>query len=398
LTSHFQTLASLYLNAIKLSVISHHGTAASTGLSSIVPMELPPWASFLGIVLATVMLLKALTGRRSRRMYNLPPGPKPWPIIGNLDLVGALPHRSIHELSRKYGPLMQLRFGSFPVVVGSSVDMAKFFLKTHDVVFTDRPKTAAGKYTTYNYRDITWSPYGAYWRQARKMCLTELFSAKRLESYEYIRADEVRALLRDLHAASSSGRAVMLKDYLSTVSLNVITRMVLGKKYLDKEEAAAAGGSVTTPEEFKWMLDELFLLNGVLNIGDSIPWLDWMDLQGYIKRMKKLSKMFDRFLEHVVEEHNQRRLREGKGFVAKDMVDVLLQIADDPTLEVELDRESVKAFTQVSLEVESSQLLPAVGFRCSELIRCCRILRLLDNYSELLTSCCSYTFVQVQLL
>jgi cytochrome P450 len=314
-------------------------------------MELPPWASFLGVVLATVMLLKAIIGRRSRCVYNLPPGPKPWPIIGNLNLVGALPHRSIHELSRKYGPLMQLRFGSFPVVVGSSVDMAKFFLKTHDVVFTDRPKTAAGKYTTYNYRDITWSPYGAYWRQARKMCLTELFSAKRLESYEYIRAAEVRALLRDLHAASGSGRAVMLKDYLSTVSLNVITRMVLGKKYLDKEEAAAGSVTMTTPEEFKWMLDELFLLNGVLNIGDSIPWLDWMDLQGYIKRMKKLSKMFDRFLEHVVEEHNQRRLREGKDFVAKDMVDVLLQIADDPTLEVELDRESVKAFTQVSYSV-----------------------------------------------
>ena len=313
-------------------------------------MELPPWAAFLGVVLATVMLLKAVLGRRGRRAYNLPPGPKPWPIIGNLDLMGALPHRSIHELSRKYGPLMQLRFGSFPVVVGSSVDMAKFFLKTHDVMFTDRPKTAAGKYTTYNYRDITWSPYGAYWRQARKMCLTELFSAKRLESYEYIRAAEVQALLRDLHAASGTGRAVMLKDYLSTVSLNVITRMVLGKKYLDKE-VVAGGSSVTTPEEFKWMLDELFLLNGVLNIGDSIPWLDWMDLQGYIRRMKKLSKMFDRFLEHVVEEHNQRRLREGKSFVAKDMVDVLLQIADDPTLEVELNRESVKAFTQVSCDL-----------------------------------------------
>jgi hypothetical protein len=47
----------------------------------------------------------------------------------------------------------------------------------------------------------------------------------------------------------------MLKDYLSTVSLNVITRMVLGKKYLDKDAAAQGGGSVTTPEEFKWMLD-----------------------------------------------------------------------------------------------------------------------------------------------
>ncbi|CAD6219070.1 unnamed protein product [Miscanthus lutarioriparius] len=331
-------------------------------------MELPTWASFLGVVLATVMLLKAILGRRNGRVYNLPPGPKPWPIIGNLNLMGALPHRSIHELSRKYGPLMQLRFGSFPVVVGSSVDMAKFFLKTHDVVFTDRPKTAAGKYTTYNYRDITWSPYGAYWRQARKMCLTELFSAKRLESYEYIRAAEVRALLRDLHAASGSGRTVMLKDYMSTVSLNVITRMVLGKKYLDKDEVASAG-SVTTPEEFKWMLDELFLLNGVLNIGDSIPWLDWMDLQGYIKRMKKLSKMFDRFLEHVVEEHNQRRLREGKDLVAKDMVDVLLQIADNPTLEVELNRESVKAFTQDLIAGGTESSAVTVEWAISELLK-----------------------------
>lgn len=312
-------------------------------------MELPQWASFLGVVLATVVFLKAVLRRRGgspKRTYNLPPGPKPWPIIGNLNLIGTLPHRSIHALSKQYGPLMQLQFGSFPVVVGSSVDMAKFFLKTHDVVFTDRPKTAAGKHTTYDYSDITWSPYGAYWRQARKICLTELFSAKRLESYEYIRGEEVLALLRDLHGAS--GRVVVLKDFLSTVSLNVITRMVMGKKYLEKEVKDEAGAVITTPDEFKWMLDELFLLNGVLNIGDSIPWLDWMDLQGYIKRMKKLSKMFDRFLEHVVDEHSERCRREGEGFVAKDMVDVLLQVASDPDLEVKLNREGVKAFTQVS--------------------------------------------------
>jgi hypothetical protein len=73
-----------------------------------------------------------------------------------------------------------------------------------------------------------------------------------------------------------------------------------------------------------------------------------MDLQGYIKRMKKLSKMFDRFLEHVVEEHSERRRRDGKCFVAKDMVDVLLEFASDPSLEVKLNREGVKAFTQVS--------------------------------------------------
>ncbi|OAY64335.1 Flavonoid 3'-monooxygenase [Ananas comosus] len=298
--------------------------------------QLPTWASYAATVAATLLLLHALRrllfgGRANCRKLNLPPGPKPWPIIGNLNLIGALPHRSLHALSRQYGPLMHLRFGSFPVVVGSSVDAARFFLKTHDVAFTDRPKTAAGRYTTYNYSDITWSPYGAYWRQARKMCLTELFSARRLDSYEYIRREEIRSLVRDLRGAAAAGGApVLLKDFLSTVSLNVISRMVLGKKYLDPAEAA---GAVVSPDEFKWMLDELFLLNGVLNIGDSIPWLDFLDLQGYIKRMKKLSKKFDRFLEHVLDEHNERRWKEGEEFVAKDMVDVLLQLADDPTLE-----------------------------------------------------------------
>lgn len=171
------------------------------------------------------------------------------------------------------------------------------------------------------------------------MCLLELFSAKRLESYEYIRREEMNALLRGLY--ESSAKVVTLKDHLSTVSLNVISRMVLGKKYTDESEV-----SIVSPEEFKKMLDELFLLSGVLNIGDSIPWIDFLDLQGYIKRMKALSKKFDRFLEHVLDEHIAKR-KDGKDDAAKDMVDVLLDLADDPTLDVKLERHGVKAFTQV---------------------------------------------------
>lgn len=325
-------------------------------------MESGTWASYVAAWLATVALILLSTHLRRRRKLNLPPGPKPWPIIGNLNLIGALPHRSIHELSQKYGPIMQLRFGSFPVVVGSSVAMAKLFLKTHDVTFASRPKTAAGKYTTYNYSDITWSPYGPYWRQARKMCLMELFSVRRLESYEYIRVEETKSLLSSLYKQSNS--PVDLKDHLSTVSLNVISRMVLGKKYLDEN----VEGSIVTPEEFKKMLDELFLLSGVLNIGDSIPWIDFLDLQGYVKRMKVLSKKFDRFLEHVLDEHNARR-KGVENYVAKDMVDVLLQFADDPTLEVKLERHGVKAFTQDLIAGGTESSAVTVEWAISELLR-----------------------------
>ncbi|XP_052623528.1 LOW QUALITY PROTEIN: beta-glucosidase 18 [Lactuca sativa] len=63
--------------------------------------------------------------------------------------------------------------------------------------------------------------------------------------------------------------------------------------------------------------------------------------------MKAVSKKFDQFPEHVLNEHNERRKTAGEKFEAKDMVDLLLQLADDPNLDVKLERYGVKAFTQV---------------------------------------------------
>jgi hypothetical protein len=175
------------------------------------------------------------------------------------------------------------------------------------------------------------------------MCLLELFSARRLQSYEFIRNEELHGLLHELF--NSKNKTILLKNHLLNLNLNIISRMVLGKKYLEKTENA-----FISPDEFKKMLDELFLLNGVLNIGDFIPWINFLDLQGYVKRMKVLGKKFDRFMEHVLEEHIERR-KNAKDYVAKDMVDVLLQLAEDPNLEVKLERHGVKGFTQVKIYI-----------------------------------------------
>ena len=63
----------------------------------------------------------------------------------------------------------------------------------------------------------------------------------------------------------------------------MISRIVLGRKYAEADHAAAVNGEggsspVITSADFREMVDEFFVLHGVFNIGDFIPWLDWLDL------------------------------------------------------------------------------------------------------------------------
>ncbi|XP_030490755.2 trimethyltridecatetraene synthase [Cannabis sativa] len=336
-------------------------------------MEAYSFWTFL-LTLATLASFIILISKRLNSSPKLhpPPGPKPWPLIGNLNLIGPLPHQSLHKLSQKYGPIMQLKFGSFPVVVVSSAEMAKLILRTHDHVFASRPKTAAGKYTGYNYSKLTWSPYGPHWRQGRRIFLTELFNSKRLESYEYIRVEERRQFLSRLFALS--GKPVVIKEQLSRVTLSVISRIVLGKKYFKEPESASSTPETTSLvklEEFQEMLDELFLLNGVLNIGDWIPFLSFLDLQGYVKRMNSLSKKFHRFHDHVIDEHKANRMEQGQkgNFEPKDMVDFLLELRETPDLEVKLSYDSIKAFIQELVAGGTDTSATTVEWAMSEVIR-----------------------------
>ena len=118
---------------------------------------------------------------------------------------------------------------------------------------------------------------------------------------------------------------------------------VFGKKYANESKYETP---IITVKEFQEMLDELFFLNGVFNIEDWLPWLDFLDSQGYVKRMKALIKKFDQFLDHIFDEHKAKK--EGvKDFVPKDIVNVLLQLADDPNVDIKLTYDNIKAFIQV---------------------------------------------------
>ena len=133
---------------------------------------------YVKLAVALLMLLGVWSFIVRWRNRRLPPGPFPLPIIGNLHMLGELPHQALTSLSLKFGPLMSLRLGSSLTLVVSSPEIAKDFFKTHDLLFASRPSFVAAKYLWYDSTDIGFAPYGPYWRQMRKLCVSHLLSSK----------------------------------------------------------------------------------------------------------------------------------------------------------------------------------------------------------------------------
>ncbi|RVW28439.1 Berbamunine synthase [Vitis vinifera] len=87
----------------------------------------------------------------------LPPGPYPWPIIGNLLQMGGNLHVKLANLAKRHGPLMSLRLGTQIMVVASSSAAAMEVLKTHD-------RTLSGRYRLEESE--SYLPDGAVFRQS----------------------------------------------------------------------------------------------------------------------------------------------------------------------------------------------------------------------------------------
>nr|AIY22747.1 flavonoid 3'-hydroxylase [Iochroma calycinum] len=298
----------------------------------------------------------------------LPPGPKPWPIIGNIVHLGPKPHQSIADMARTYGPFMHLRMGFVDVVVAASASVAAQFLKTHDANFSSRPPNSGAKHLAYNYHDLVFAPYGPRWRMLRKICSVHLFSAKALDDFRHVRQEEVRTLTRAL--ANASQKPVKLGQLLNVCTTNSLARVMLGKRVF----ADGTGGIDPQAEEFKSMVVEMMVLAGVFNIGDFIPALDWMDIQGVAGKMKKLHARFDAFLTSILEEHKGKRIGEMKE--QGDLLSTLISLKneDDDDNGGKLTDTEIKALLLNLFVAGTDTSSSTVEWAIAELIRNPRIL------------------------
>ncbi|KAH6799535.1 hypothetical protein C2S51_036019 [Perilla frutescens var. frutescens] len=317
------------------------------------------------IFLIIPLLFVFVLSRFRRKRY--PPGPKGWPVIGNMGLMNQLTHRGLAALAKQYGGVLHLRMGLLHIVAISSPDAARQVLQQHDNIFSNRPANIAISYLTYDRADMAFANYGPFWRQMRKLCVMKLFSRKRAESWDSVR-DEVDHMVRAV--AISSGTSVNIGELVFGLTRNIIYR------------AAFGSSSHEGQDDFIKILQEFSKLFGAFNIADFVPWLNCMDLQGLNIRLSKARASLDGFIDTIIDDHIQKK-KMGNGSKEEsldtDMVDELLAFyTEEPNLSdssqdfsnsIKLTRNNIKAIIMDVMFGGTETVASAIEWAMAELMK-----------------------------
>nr|XP_043622397.1 costunolide synthase-like [Erigeron canadensis] len=285
--------------------------------------------TILSLVASSLILYTSWVLIKTKTSKNLPPGPPKLPIIGNLHQVKSTtltPYRVLRNLANKYGPIMHLQLGQVSTVVISTPRLAKEVLNATVSSIADRPVTTTSQIFYYRAQDIGWTLYGPYWIQMRKICVSELLSAKRVQSFGNLQADELKSTCKLLE--SSLGTTVNFRQIMTQTVNNVICRATLGDIYKDRTDLVE-------------LLTEVMNGLGDIDVVSYFPSFQFLyNISGKKAKWLKTHKQLDIILEEILNEH---RKRTSINQDHEDLLEVLLRIKETGDLDVPITNENVKA-------------------------------------------------------
>ncbi|XP_015158425.1 geraniol 8-hydroxylase-like isoform X2 [Solanum tuberosum] len=196
----------------------------------------------------------------NRGNKKFPPGPSPWPIIGNFHLLGTKHHRSLVNLAQIYGPIMSLKIGQKTLVVISSSTMAKQVLQKQDLAFSTRFITNALQAHNHCKFSVACLPVCPQWRTLRKILNTSIFSSNRLDVNEHLRSQKVKELIAYCAKCSQQGKALDICQVVFKTNFNLMCNTLFSKDLADPfsdSKDLFAGGTDSPTTTIEWAMAEI---------------------------------------------------------------------------------------------------------------------------------------------
>ncbi|OMO74591.1 Cytochrome P450 [Corchorus capsularis] len=270
---------------------------------------------FTMLLLLSLPFILILKHSKSTKVAPLPPGPKPWPILGNLlQTMGKKPHLVLAQLAKVHGPLISLRLGTQLLIVGSSSVAATEIIKSHDRQLSGRhiPDVLTTTFGTHpELNRLAWTDLTDEWRSFRALMRANLFSPKMVDNQSCIREKKVGEMLEYL--GTKEGEVIQIRDAIFVFVFNS-----LGNYYFSRDFVTFDGEET---ENVSKLIKETMKLWSSPNISDFYPLLSFLDLQGLRKKsdecVRKLRLLWDGYIR-------DRRATE-LGAPVSDFLDVLIQ-------------------------------------------------------------------------
>ncbi|GMN62060.1 hypothetical protein TIFTF001_031137 [Ficus carica] len=238
--------------------------------------------------------------------------------------------------------------------------MAKEVMKTHDTTFANRPFLLAAHILSYGATGITFSPYGEYWRQIRKICVMEFFGVKRVQSFKSIREGEVSSLIETI--GLKAGSTINLSREIISSVYGITARAGFGKKSGDVEVLIEIVKNVSR-------------LGGGFSLADLYPSFKVLEMiSGMRRELLKLHGEIDEVLDKIINEHEEKKMIFGeKGHDhdddQEDLVDVLLRLQKNGDLDPRLTASNIRAILLDIMSAGSDTSSTTVEWTISELLK-----------------------------
>ncbi|KAM1410530.1 hypothetical protein ACFX13_023625 [Malus domestica] len=336
---------------------------------------------YFPIFVSLLVCILVIFWKRSRAGgLKSPPGPWKLPIIGNLhQMVGRLPHHIFRDLAKKHGPIMHLKLGQLEAVIISSPKAAREVLKIHELAFAQRPIVLATEVLSFGQGGIISAPYGDLWRSLRKVCMFELLSAKRVQSFRSIREEEAQNLVESIGSMSHRGLAINFSDRCCSFANDVVSKAAFGKKCKDQKE-------------FLSLLDEVNKLASGFDIPDLFPSLSFLGfVTGSIRALKEIQSKLGKILENIINDHKTKRskkdlmIRSTSTTTAgndkaeegeeENFVDVLLKLKESNKAEFNFTTNQIKDIILDIFAAASETSATTIEWAMSELMKNPRIMK-----------------------
>ncbi|XP_025032976.1 cytochrome P450 2C38-like, partial [Python bivittatus] len=170
-----------------------------------------------------------------KKKGQLPPGPTPWPFLGNLLQRDVLPvDTSYKKLTAKYGPIFTVWIGSKPMVALCGYEVVKDALLDHAEEFGGRTETPVNRRLFQNKDGAT--SYDNQWRELRRFTLSALrdFGMGKKRMSERVQ-EEALCLAEEM--ATTKGQAFDPRRRLTSAVSNVIYQIFIENQQIMESQA-----------------------------------------------------------------------------------------------------------------------------------------------------------------